>query len=266
MAPLPTRIFAGIEVPDTALVKKALAYTRGHLNDVAYNHVVRSWLFGFAIASKTPLKDRDLEVHSVSAILHDLGWDTTGELVSRDKRFEVDGANAARDFLKREAIGSEWDSRRLQLVWDAIALHTTPSIAFYKEPEVVATTNGILADFTGPGGPLGELLTWDEYNKIVEELPRLQFKEGMKDIMCGLCRTKPETTVRISRPLVVRYVSGLDVNPLELNDYPSTTITDLRTIDSTTTSLGSTARGTSKAIHWLATRSLICSRIRRCHK
>ena len=165
---------------------------------MAYNHVVRSWLFGFVIAGKIPeLKDRDLEVHSISAILHDLGWDTTGELVSKDKRFEVDGANAARDFLKSEAVGDKWDFRRLQLVWDAIALHTTPSIASYKEPEVVATTNGIGSDFGGPKGPFGQFLTEEEYQKIVDELPRLGLKEGIREIMCGLCRNKPETTVSV---------------------------------------------------------------------
>ena len=165
---------------------------------MAYNHVVRSWLFGFVIASKIPeLKDRDLEVHSISAILHDLGWDTKGELVSKDKRFEVDGANAAKEFLKSEAVGDEWDSHRLQLVWDAIALHTTPSIARYKEPEVVATSNGIGSDFGGPKGPFGQFLTQEEYQKIVDELPRLGLKEGIREIMCGLCRTKPETTVSV---------------------------------------------------------------------
>ena len=173
-------------------------YARERLNDMAFNHVVRSWLFGFVIAGKIPeLKDRDLEVHSISAILHDLGWDTTGELVSKDKRFEVDGANAARDFLKSEAVGDTWDSRRLQLVWDAIALHTTPSIASYKEPEVVATSNGISSDFGGPKGPFGRFLTEEEYQKIVDELPRLGLKEGVREIMCGLCRDKPETTVSV---------------------------------------------------------------------
>ena len=128
MANLPTRIFAGVEVPDTPLITKALALCRKHLNDLAYNHSVRSWLFGFIIAANIPeLQSRDLEAHAIAAILHDLGWDETGDLVTQEKRFEVDGANAARAFLKREA--ADWDKHRLQLVWDAIALHTTTSIA-----------------------------------------------------------------------------------------------------------------------------------------
>ncbi|MCJ1252908.1 hypothetical protein MMC24_000714 [Lignoscripta atroalba] len=194
MSLLPTQLLAGITVPDTPLITKALLYTRARLNDMGYNHVVRSWLFGFVIAGKdADLRDRDLEIHSISAILHDLGWDITGGLISQDKRFEVDGANAARDFLRREA-GAEWDQRRLQLVWDAIALHTTRSIASYKEAEVAATSYGIGADFGGPPGSHGGLLTWEEYNKIVREFPRLGLKEGVREIMCHLCKTKPETT------------------------------------------------------------------------
>ena len=190
---IPTRVFGGVRVPYTPIIDASITYARAHLNDMAYNHVFRSWLFGFAIAGKIEsLQGRDQEVHSVSALLHDLGWDTTGELVSEDKRFEVDGANAARDFLKSEA--GDWDSHRLQLVWDAIALHTTPSIAEHKEVEVAATCFGILADFVGPDGIPGGALSWDEYNAIVQGYPRLGLKEGIKEIMCHLCKTKPKTT------------------------------------------------------------------------
>jgi len=131
MESLPTRTLAGVEVPDTPLITKALALCRKHLNDIAFNHSLRTWLWVTIIASKTPeLQGRDSEVHAVAAILHDLGWDETGELVTQDKRFEVDGANAAREFLRKEA--NDWDKDRLQLVWDAIALHTTTSIAYVQ--------------------------------------------------------------------------------------------------------------------------------------
>ncbi|KAL8785758.1 MAG: hypothetical protein Q9195_008501 [Heterodermia aff. obscurata] len=214
MASLPTRVYAGITVPDTPLVNKALEFARARLSDAVYNHVVRSWLFGFAIASKASdeLQSRDLEVHSIAAILHDMGWDTTGELVSKDKRFEVDGADAARLFLKREAVEGEWDAHRLQLVWDAIALHTTISIAWYKEPEVLATSHGIRADFVGPERAFGGHLTWQEYNIIVEELPRLGFKESVRGILCDLCKTKPETTYdNVTGQYGERFVEGFSL-------------------------------------------------------
>ena len=189
-----TRVFAGVTVPDTPAINASIAFARAHASDLVYNHVVRSWLFGTIIAGKLPsLKDIDLEVHAVSALLHDLGWDSTGELVSKDKRFEIDGAIAARAFLERE-IQPRWDSRRLQLVFDSIALHTTASISAYKEPEVAACTMGIDIDFFGPDGSPNGTITWDEFDAVNKEFPRLRFFNGTTEIFLGLCRTKPNTT------------------------------------------------------------------------
>jgi HD superfamily phosphodiesterase len=113
MASLPAHTVAGVTIPNTPLITKALSYTRAHSTDFAFNHVQRSMLLGFIIASKIPaLADRDLEVHAIGALMHDIGWDPTGELVSKDKRFEVDGADAAREFLRKEAPG--WDRHRIQ--------------------------------------------------------------------------------------------------------------------------------------------------------
>lgn len=192
MTLLSTRILTSIEVPDTPLITKAIALCRKHLNDLAYNHSVRTWLWGTIIASKIPeLQGRDIEAHSIAAILHDLGWDETGDLVTQDKRFEVDGANAAREFLCREA--SDWDKKRPQLVWDAIALHTTTSIVWHKEPEVVATSYGINADFVGPDHAKGGHLTWKQWIAVSNEFPRLGMMEGLTEILCKLCRMKSET-------------------------------------------------------------------------
>jgi HD superfamily phosphodiesterase len=113
MSSLPTRVLGGVTIPHTPLITKALAYTCAHSTDFAFNHVQRSMVLGFIIASKIPsLTDRDLEVHAIAALMHDIGWDPTGELVSKDKRFEVDGANAAREFLSKEA--PDWDKHRVQ--------------------------------------------------------------------------------------------------------------------------------------------------------
>ena len=189
-----TRVFAGVTVPDTPAINASLAFARAHSSDLVYNHVVRSWLFGTIIANKLPsLEDTDREVHAVSALLHDLGWDNTGELVSKDKRFEIDGAIAAREFLQRE-IQPQWEPRRLQLVFDSIALHTTSTIAVYKEPEVAVCNMGIDVDFTGPDGSPNGTITWEEFDAVNKEYPRLRFFNGTTEIFLGLCRTKPETT------------------------------------------------------------------------
>lgn len=169
---LPTKILCGVTVPDTPLIDKALDFAKGVSTDYTYNHIVRSFLLGFIIADKLPhTKERDREAHAIAAILHDTGFPIGhpphSEVLSNDKRFEVDGANAARNFLKREAKTEEWDKHRLQLVWDSIALHTIGSVVFEKEPEVQSCSYGIWADFQGPDRVPGGVLTWDEYNAVV---------------------------------------------------------------------------------------------------
>lgn len=190
-----TRIVAGVTVPDTPLITASLDLARKHLDDWAYNHVVRSWLLGFAIADKIPdLAGRDRELHAVAAILHDLGWDEKDAFVSPDKRFEVDGANTARVFIEKEADSTLWDKHRTQVLWDAIALHTIPSIGWHKEPEVKATNLGIMAELLGPDIIPGGALSQAEFDGVVEEYPRQGLKNGMIEKLCGFCRDKPETT------------------------------------------------------------------------
>ena len=195
MVNIPTKVIAGVAVPDTPLINKAFDFARENLDDVLFNHVVRSWLFGSFIADhKSKLQGRDIELHAIATLLHDLGWSKNPELISKDKRFEVDGADAAIHFLVREGNKAEWDKHRLQLAWDAIALHTTGSIAMHKEIEVQSCVMGIAADFTGPENAPGGVLTREVWSRIVKEYPRRGFKQGVVDMMCDLCRTKPGTT------------------------------------------------------------------------
>ena len=169
---LPTQVLAGVTVPDNPLITKALEFAKSVSTDYTYNHIVRSLLLGFIISDKVPdTKDRDREAHAIAAILHDTGFPIGhpphSDVLSDDKRCEVDVAYAARDFLKRVGKAEEWDMHRLQLVWDAIALHTIGTVVFHKEPECQACSYGIWADFQGPDRVPGGLLGWDEYNAIV---------------------------------------------------------------------------------------------------
>lgn len=210
---LPIRTLAGIIVPDTPLIDAALSYARANLDDNAYNHVVRSLLLGQAnhnalssnaTASLAPAFDAeafDAEAFAVSALLHDLGWSKKPTLISADKRFEVDGAIAARDFLEREAGGEEcgWDGHRVQLVWDAIALHASGDIARFKEPEVALTNLGISIELIRPEaarGAFGEgvAVTKEQFDEVVREFPRPDFRRYFRDNISGFGRTKPETT------------------------------------------------------------------------
>jgi len=78
-------------------------------------------------------------------------------------------------------------------VWDAIALHTTPSISQFKEIEVAFCARGVFTDFVGPEGTGGQL-TWNEWDAINKQFPRLNFTDGVTEIVCNFCRQKPETT------------------------------------------------------------------------
>ncbi|HEY2013506.1 MAG TPA: hypothetical protein VGH38_08400, partial [Bryobacteraceae bacterium] len=108
----------------------------------------------------------------------------------------------AKLFLKDHAIPQP----QIQLVWDAIALHTTRSIALHKEPEVAVTHRGISLDVIGAGV---DLIPQDTLRAIHAEFPRLAMKRELKDCLCTLVRRKPETSYdNVLRDIGNRYVEG----------------------------------------------------------
>jgi len=127
-----TRSIAGVLVPDTPLISRAIEYAREHSEPYLFNHVMRSWLFAATLAQLNQTA-HDGEVLAVTTILHDLGL---AEGFKGLLRFEVEGANAARAFARHEGL----DDRRAQLIWDGVALNSTPSIALYKEAEIALAT------------------------------------------------------------------------------------------------------------------------------
>ncbi|KAK4504918.1 hypothetical protein PRZ48_002881 [Zasmidium cellare] len=190
----------GVTFPDDDFLVAALEYTKQHTSPPTVNHCLRSAAFALlAIPKIPPFANADRKLVVLACLMHDLGWQgrgVTNTLISKDKRFEVDGADVTRAWMRDNiAVGSgvSWGQREEQLVWDAIALHTTPSIARYKEVEVAAVGVGIAADFLGHKMP-GGLFTFEEQKAIVEAFPRLGFADELFHIMCGLCSDKPETT------------------------------------------------------------------------
>ncbi|KAF2726804.1 metal dependent phosphohydrolase [Polyplosphaeria fusca] len=195
-SPFPKLPKSGISLPDTPLVRDALEHIKKFTSPTTVNHCIRSAYFAVLLSrqiSRSSTDPLDVELVVFSTIMHDLGWATDKTLLSKDKRFEVDGADMARNYLEKDKLAEGWNKHRIQLMWDAIALHATPSFALHKEPEVLLAHIGIMADFWGPNFP-GFPITIEENQEIVEAFPRLGFKEQFLDIMCGLCALKPETT------------------------------------------------------------------------
>src|SRR6266403_1837640 len=85
------------------------------------------------------------ELVFICAAFHDLGL--LEKFSSATDRFEVDSANAVRQFLEHHGV----PATRIQTAWDAIALHTTPGIAAYKPLEVELLYNGVGLDVLGIG-------------------------------------------------------------------------------------------------------------------
>src|SRR5262245_53803856 len=129
-----TRFIAGVSLSDSSLVADAIAYAQSLSEPYLFNHAMRSWLFAAKIGQAKAMA-WDEEVMAVGGILHDIGL-TAG--VRGEHRFEVNGANAARAFIKERGL----PDRRAQLIWDLVALNSTASIALHKETEVALGTMG----------------------------------------------------------------------------------------------------------------------------
>lgn len=177
-----TQIVGGIKVIDTPLVTRAMDYARTHSEPFLFNHAVRSWLFAVRLGELQGIS-HDAEVVAVGTLLHDLGLTTT---FTGQKRFEIEGAEAARAFAREQGL----DDRRVQLIWDSVALNSTPSIGLYKEAEVALCTAGIGLEF----GFQYDQIPPNEMKSILAAFPRLDMKRRFTDSVCCVVKTKPQTT------------------------------------------------------------------------
>lgn len=176
---------AGITVPDSALVRDATEFIRDSEDDLLFHHSRRVFFFG-ALQGRHRGQHPDLELLYVGAMFHDLGlterYRTTSKL-----RFEVDGANAARDFLAARGFGDA-DTRT---VWLSIALHTTPGVPEFLDDEIALITAGVETDNMAIGK--GDLAA-DELDAVVAAHPRPDYKRGILQAFADGTRHRPETT------------------------------------------------------------------------
>jgi hypothetical protein len=129
-------------VPDSQLAKEVTELIRDTESELLFNHSTRVYLWG-ALTGLRKKMTFDRELLYVGAMFHDIGL--SERYRQSQLRFEVDGANAARDFLKSHGIAEQ----SVEIVWDAIALHTTPGIPEHKKPEVALVTAGVEMDVLG---------------------------------------------------------------------------------------------------------------------
>jgi hypothetical protein len=175
----------GISIPDSKLAREVTELVRDTESQLLFNHSSRVYYFG-ALAGMHRNLTFDPELLYTGAMFHDMGL--TRPYSSADERFEVDGANAARDFLRARGI-AQGD---IDTVWTAIALHTTPGIPQHMHSVVALVTAGVEMDVLG--------LTYGEYSDaereaVVRAYPRSNhFKEDIIQAFYDGNRHKPATT------------------------------------------------------------------------
>lgn len=175
---------AGIHVPNSALAREATEFIRDTEDELLFNHSRRVFLFGALQGVRRGLKP-DTELLYVGAMFHDLGL--TERYRGSDIRFEVDGANAARDFLTARGV-DEADAAK---VWLGIALHTTPGVPEFMAPEVALLQAGVEVDVVGVGR---EQLGPEALAAVTAAHPRPQFKQRILAAFNDGMKHRPRTT------------------------------------------------------------------------
>ena len=178
-------VVGGVVIPDSRLAHEITEVVRDTATPLLFHHSSRVYYFG-ALAGKHRGLKFDPELLYAGAMFHDMGL--TPRHGSPNERFEVDGANTARDFLRGHGISAT----EIDTVWTAIALHTTPGIPQHMNPVVALLTAGVEMDVLG--------LAYTEYSDlergaVVRAHPRTEhFKEDIIQAFYDGIKHKPDTT------------------------------------------------------------------------
>lgn len=194
-----TTLTRSLSIPDTQLAAEATELLREHSTPLLINHSIRVYLFAAEQGRQKKLKF-DSELLYVSAAFHDFGL--LKKFSSKTERFEVDGANAVRQFLNAHKVPEE----RINTAWEAIALHTTPGVTQYLRPEVALLYSGVGLDVIGEG--------YDEFpdevrEEIVALYPRKHFKDGIVNAFFHGFAHKPDSTFgTVKADVCERFIPG----------------------------------------------------------
>ena len=177
-------VIADVVIPDTALVRGITEFIREAEDDLLFDHSRRVYLFGALQGRRRGLQP-DLELLYAGAMFHDIGL--TEPYRSSMLRFEVDGANAARDFLRERGV----DEASIRKVWLSIALHTTPGVPEFLDPEIALVTAGVETDVLGIDR---EELASEQLSAVTATHPRPDFKRRILQAFTDGNKHRPRST------------------------------------------------------------------------
>jgi hypothetical protein len=184
MSAPPLDTIAEVVIPDTPLVRDVTALIREAEDDLLFDHSRRVFLFGALQGRRRGLQP-DLELLYVGAMFHDIGL--TQRYRTSMLRFEVDGANAAQDFLRERGV----DEAAARKVWLSIALHTTPGVPEFLDPEIALVTAGVETDVLGIGR---DDLPPDALAAVTAAHPRPDFKRRILQAFTDGFKHRPLST------------------------------------------------------------------------
>jgi hypothetical protein len=206
---------AGVTIPDTKLARDATELVRDSATDLIYNHSRRVFWFG-SLQGRNRGLSFDPELLYIGAMFHDLGL--AERFHSSGHRFEVDSADEARRFLQGHGVPED----SIRRVWTAIALHTTPGVPEFMEPEVALVTAGVEYDVLGIGY---HDVTDADRAEITALHPRPHFKRSILQAFTDGMAPKPETTFgTVNADVLARFVPGFQrtnfVDIIENSGWP----------------------------------------------
>lgn len=176
---------AGIEFPDGPMARAATGRIRATQSELMFHHALRAFLFG-ALTGHREQCEFDAELLYVGALFHNAGLDA--RYARSAHRFEVDGANEARDFMLQQGASAS----AIKEVWAAIALHTTPGVPEHMTPLVALMSAGIQMDVRGAGY---HDFTAQQRDDVVQAFPREStFKKQIIEAYALGMANRPETT------------------------------------------------------------------------
>jgi hypothetical protein len=181
----PADSVAGLSVPDTRLARDITDYVREVEDDLLFHHSRRVYFFGALHGQRRGLVP-DLDLLYAGAMFHDVGL-TEPYRSTSSIRFEVDSADVARDFLMERGV----DATLAQKVWLGIALHTTPGVPEFLDPEVALVSAGVETDVLGRGL---DSLAPEALEAVTAAHPRPDFKRHVLATFTEGMRQRPSTT------------------------------------------------------------------------